>query len=171
MREMIERLAEQGVEIRYEAVVKAAGPGPVVIGRPHLAKALVAEGRASSVQDAFNRFIGDRAPSFVPVHLLDSAGAVEVVLAGGGVPVWAHPPADLLDGLLPSLVEAGLRGLEVYRPKHQRSDVLRLEAACKMHGLMASGGSDWHGPEGGLSLGDYFVSGDEVEALLAAGGM
>jgi predicted metal-dependent phosphoesterase TrpH len=171
MREILERLSQQGVELGYEAVQRVAGPGPVVIGRPHLAKALVAAGRASSVQDAFNRYIGDAAPSFVPVQLLDPVGAVEVVLAAGGVPVWAHPPADMLEGLLPGLVESGLRGLEVYRPKHQRFDVLRLEAACRAHGLLMSGGSDWHTPDSGVSLGDFFVSGDEVEPLLTAGGI
>ncbi|MEX2048688.1 MAG: PHP domain-containing protein [Gemmatimonadota bacterium] len=171
MREMLVKLATQGVELEYAAVEKAAGPGPVVIGRPHLARALVAAGRANSIQDAFNRFIGDQSPCFVPTHLLGPVAAVEVVLAGGGVPVWAHPPADLMDALLPSLVDAGLRGLEVYRPKHQRADVLRLEEACRAHGLLMSGGSDWHTPDTGVSLGDFYVSGDEVEGLLTAGGI
>jgi predicted metal-dependent phosphoesterase TrpH len=171
MRDMLEKLAALGVDLTYDAVERAAGPGPVVIGRPHLAQAMVAAGYASSVQDAFNRYIGDQSPSFVPTHLMGSVEAVEVVIAGGGVPVWAHPPGDMLDTLLTSLIEAGLRGLEVYRPKHQRADVLRLEAACRSHGLLMSGGSDWHTPDGGTSLGDFSVTGDEVEDLLAAGGM
>jgi hypothetical protein len=171
MREMVERLRAERVDVAYADVERAAGPGPVVIGRPHLARALVAGGFASSVQDAFNRLIGDERPAFVPTALLDPVGAVQVVLGAGGVPIWAHPPGDLVEGLLPTLVDAGLRGLEVYRPKHVRADVLRYESICRSRGLLMSGGSDWHSPDGGTSLGTFFVSADEVEGLLAAGGM
>jgi len=171
MREILERLADQGVDLTYEAVEEAAGPDHVVIGRPHLARALVGAGHASSVPDAFDRLIGDQHPAFVPTHLLTPVDAVEVVVESGGVAVWAHPPGDLVDALLPQLVGAGLRGLEVYRPRHARSDVLRYEGICRSSGLLMSGGSDWHGPEGGSALGDFYVTGDEIAKLLAVGGL
>jgi predicted metal-dependent phosphoesterase TrpH len=171
MREMVGRLKALGVPIRYEEVQAAAGPDYASIGRPHLAKALVEAGHASSIQDAFNTLIGDDCEAFVPTHLLEPVAAVEIVGAAGGIPVWAHPPGDLIDTLLPSLLGAGLRGLEVYRPRHKRAEVLRLESICRSSGLLMSGGSDWHGPEGGSALGDFHVTADEVEALLEAGGM
>ena len=171
MLEMIARLAKQGIEVDYAAVEEAAGPDRVVIGRPHLAKALMAGGLALSVEDAFDRLIGDAHPAFVPTHLLTPVEAVEVILGGGGVPIWAHPPADLLDGLLPPLLDAGLRGLEVHRPKGHRTEPTRNERICRERGLLVSGGSDWHSPAGGTSLGDFYVTADEVEGLLAAGGM
>jgi len=171
MREMLVRLADQGIAIEYSEVEAAAGPGHVVIGRPHLAKALVAAGRASSVPDAFNKLIGDDHPAFVPTHLLTPVEAVMLVKAAGGVSIWAHPPGDLVDSLLPDLIEAGLGGLEVYRPRHRQADVLRYENICRSSGLLVSGGSDWHSPDGGTSLGDFFVTGDEVGELLAVGGM
>jgi 3',5'-nucleoside bisphosphate phosphatase len=171
MREMLARLARQGIVVDYAAVEEAAGPDRVVIGRPHLARALVAAGHAASLEDAFDRLIGDSHAAFVSTNLLTSVQAVEVVVAGGGIPMWAHPPGDLLDKLLPTLLDAGLRGLEVYRPKSARTDVLRYEAICRSRGLLLSGGSDWHSPDGGAALGDFFVTGDEVEGLLAAGGM
>ncbi|HET9948183.1 MAG TPA: PHP domain-containing protein [Longimicrobiales bacterium] len=171
MREMLERLRAQAIDIRYEAVEAAAGPDRVVIGRPHLARALVSAGHAASVAEAFDSLIGDDKPAFVPTHVLGPADAVRVVAAAGGVPVWAHPPAELIDALLPELMRAGLRGLEVYRPKGHRHDVPRLEGLCRSTGLLPTGGSDWHSPEGGTALGDFFVTGDEVEGLLAAGGM
>ncbi len=59
----------------------------------------------------------------------------------------------------------------MYRPRHKKASVLRLESVCRSSGLLVSGGSDWHGPEGGAVLGDFHVTADEVEALLAAGGM
>lgn len=171
MREMVERLAEQGIEVDMAAVEEAAGPDRVNIGRPHLARALVSGGWVSSVPEAFQTLIGDHHAAFVPTRLLDPAQAVALVLESGGVPVWAHPPGDLVDGLLPGLVRAGLRGLEVYRPSHSRNDVLRLEGICRTSGLVMSGGSDWHTPESGWVLGSFHVTADEVEKLLAEGGM
>jgi len=171
MREMIERLATQGVEVGFHQVDAAAGPDRVVIGRPHLARALVEAGYATSVPDAFNRWIGDDSEAFVPMTLLDPLQAVELILECGGIPVWAHPPGDLVDVLLPSMKEAGLRGLEVYRPRHRRSEVLRYESVCRSAGLLMSGGSDWHSPDNGFSLGDFHVTGDEVEELLEQGGL
>lgn len=171
MREMLVRLAGQGVTIGYAQVEEAAGPDHVVIGRPHLAKALVSAGYASSIPEAFSKLIGDEHPAFVPTHLLIPADAVELVAASGGVPVWAHPPGDLVDPLLPELMEAGLLGMEVYRPRYGKSEVLRYENICRSSGLLRSGGSDWHSPDGGAALGDFFVTGDEVRKLLAAGGL
>jgi predicted metal-dependent phosphoesterase TrpH len=171
MKEMISRLAAEGIEVSYEDVEGAAGPNRVNLGRPHLAKVLVAGGYVSSVSEAFDRLIGDHHPAFVPTRLLDPAGAVGLILEGGGLPVWAHPPAELIDSLLPGLMKAGLQGLEVYRPTHSRNDVIRLEGICRSTGLVTSGGSDWHTPDSGMALGDFHVTADEVEKLLTAGGM
>jgi predicted metal-dependent phosphoesterase TrpH len=170
MQEMLGRLRAQGIHVSYAAVEAAAGPARDVIGRPHLARALIAAGYATSVPDAFDRLIGDGHPAFVPTELLDPVGAVGVVKAAGGIPVWAHPPASLLDELVAPLMRAGLRGLEVWRPRSQRSDVERLEGTCRTSGLVMSGGSDWHSPEGGAALGDFAVSGERLADLLAAGG-
>ncbi len=170
MKEMIDRLGGQDIAITFEEVEAAAGPDRVVIGRPHLAKALLTAGYVTSVPDAFNRLIGDDHEAFVSTHLLDPVGAVELILEAGGLPVWAHPPGDLVDPLLPTLREAGLRGLEVYRPRHRRAEVLRYESICRHAGLLMSGGSDWHTPDSGVALGDFHVTADEVEPLLEAGG-
>lgn len=171
MREMVARLALQGVRVRYEEVEAAAGPQRVNIGRPHLARALVKGGYASSVPDAFDRLIGDGHPAFVPTRLMTPAEAVALVLEAGGVPVWAHPPREMLDAFVPELAEAGLRGLEVYRPAYSRSDVLRLERICAERGLLRTGGSDWHSPDAGYALGDFTVDGGDVSELLDIGGV
>jgi predicted metal-dependent phosphoesterase TrpH len=172
MLEMLERLRARGIDVPFSAVEEAAGPpARDVIGRPHLARALVSAGHATSVQDAFNTLIGDQHEAFVPTALLEPGGAVELILAAGGVPVWAHPPGDLVDSLLPALVRAGLRGLEVYRPRNQRTEIGRLEGVCRTSGLVMSGGSDWHSPEGGASLGDFWVTREEVQGLLTVGRM
>ena len=94
-----------------------------------------------------------------------------MIRGAGGVPMWAHPPADLLDAALPRLIQVGLGGLEVYRPRSSSGTVLGLERAARRAGLMMSGGSDWHGPSNGVELGDFFVTAEEVAELLEAGGI
>jgi predicted metal-dependent phosphoesterase TrpH len=171
MEQILTRLRGQGVHVEMSAVIDAAGPERTTLGRPHLARALVRAGHASSIPDAFDRWIGDAQPAYVPVALVDPAGAVEVIRAAGGLAVWAHPATDMMDALLPPLVRAGLRGLEVYRPRAGQDLIGRLERAARTAGLFVTGGSDWHTPEAGSQLGDFHVTADELGPFLEAGGM
>ena len=171
MEGMVERLRSAGITVEMAGVLQAAGPQRFMLARPHLARALVEAGYASSVNEAFDRHIGDDRPAFIPTRLQEPAEAVSVILAGGGVPVWAHPPLDLVEGLLPGLVEEGLRGLEVYRPSSSPGHIRRLLALARGRSLLVSGGSDWHDPERNEPLGSFYVTGDEVAGLLGEGGM
>ncbi len=170
MRGMIERLGEAEIHVEFEAVVTAAGPDGHALSRPHLARALMGAGYVSSVPEAFDRFIGDDHPAFLPTSLLSPEEAVRLIRDSGGIPVWAHPPADRVESLIPRLTQAGLRGLEVYRPRHDPEYILRLEALCLAWKLLCSGGSDWHGSEK-VDLGDFYVTAEEVAGLLEEGGM
>jgi predicted metal-dependent phosphoesterase TrpH len=167
---MVRRLSEQDIEVEFDAVVAAAGPEGTALSRPHLARALVAAGYVSSVPEAFDRFIGDEHPAFLPTSLLAPEEAIRLVLDAGGTPIWAHPPEDRVESLLPRLVQAGLRGLEVYRPRHDPRYSLRLEAICRAWKLLPTGGSDWHGPDR-TPLGDFYVTAEEVADLLEEGGI
>lgn len=171
IRDMVQRLGDQGIEVDPDSVLEVAGPNRGSVGRPHLARALVLAGHVDTPSDAFDRLIGDAHPAFIPTDLGSPWDALDVIGRAGGIAVWAHPPMDLLEGLLPRFARSGLRGLEVYRPKNPPDLVLRLERAARAHGLLLTGGSDWHGPEGGQELGEFFVSADEVAGLLEAGGL
>ncbi len=168
--EMISRLEAQGVEVAFENVVKAAQGDASNLGRPHLAKALLAAGHVSGVSEAFDEYIGNDHPAYVPTDLGSPARAIEMIEHAGGISVWAHPPEHRIDTLLPGLLSAGLRGLEVYRPRNPVDRVLRLEGIARRAGLLVSGGSDWHGPEGG-ELGEFRVRGEEIAGLLEEGGL
>lgn len=170
MQEMVDRLCEGGVTVTMEDVVSAAGAGVVTLGRPHLARALVVRGHVSVLPEAFDKFIGDEHPAFVPSGLADPIEVLQMIEDAGGISVWAHPPTRILSDLLPEFVDAGLRGLEVYRPRSRPPLVQKLKQAAQNHGLLVSGGSDWHGPEGGSKLGDFYVPSDDVSGLLEAGG-
>lgn len=168
LREMLERLSLQGVPVLYREVEVELGSDEVAPARPHLARALVKKGFAASVPDAFARLIGDDAPAFVSTDVATPAEAVRVAQDSGGIAVWAHPPVNLLEDLLPSLVEQGLRGLEVYRPRNQASLIRRLVEQAERFDLFLTGGSDWHGPYGRKELGDFFVSDREIAPFLDA---
>ena len=171
MLEMVDRLRGQGLLVEYDDVLEEAGPERSAIGRPHLARVLVARGYASSTPDAFARLIGDGHPAHVPTRLSTPGEAIRIILDSGGIPVWAHPHAELLPQRLPEFVQEGLRGLEVYRPRSRPNHILELERAAKASDLLMTGGSDWHTPESGNALGDFFVTEEEVAGLLEAGGM
>ena len=168
---MVGRLRDDGVEIEMDAVMEAAGEGHEMLARPHLARAMVAAGLVTSVPEAFDLHLGNHCPAFVPTALQSPLEAVDVVLRSGGIPVWAHPPFDLLDSLLSDLVSAGLRGLEVFRPSTSRRGEERLRAVARAASLVMSGGSDWHDPERSDPLGAFYVTGRDIQALLDLRGL
>jgi 3',5'-nucleoside bisphosphate phosphatase len=170
MRDMIQLLEGVGVRVAYDDVLAAAGPRTDSIGRPHLARAMVQRGYVTTVADAFDRFIGDDGPAFVPTRLINPAEAIELIHGGGGVAVWAHPRPDLLEPELPRLVGWGLDGVECYRPRVSNSESERIARAAAKHNLFVTGGSDWHGEWHG-PLGDWAVERDDVAAFLEVGGI
>jgi len=169
--QMVGRLRRQGLLIEMSDVLDAAGPDRSAIARPHLARALVVKGYASSVVDAFDRLIGDGHPAYVPTGLATPEEAIGLILEAGGIPVWAHPPIHALTRLLPMFIGAGLKGLEVYRPRATADHIRKLERAAKAADILMTGGSDWHDGERGHALGTFFVTEEDVGELLEAGGM
>ena len=167
MAAMLEALQrEEGIEVELDAVLAMAGPNREMVGRPHLARVLVEREHARDVRDAFDRYIADHCPSFVPTALQSPIEAIETILGAGGVPVWAHPPMDLLADLLPPLVDAGLQGLEVHRSGAPPSRVRRLSKAARESGLVTSGGSDWHNLRRNAVLGHFWVGSSKILPLL-----
>ncbi len=170
IQEMLELLRRQDVNLPFSAVVQAAGGDPSNLGRPHLAGALVEAGYVADVNEAFQHLIGNDHPAYIPTDLGPPAQGIEMIRDAGGVAVWAHPPPYDVEDLLPRLVRDGLQGLEVYRPRNSLEYTVRLEGLARRFGLVVSGGSDWHGPEGG-ELGEFRLRGEEVAGLLELGGL
>jgi 3',5'-nucleoside bisphosphate phosphatase len=145
---ILDRLAELGAPIEWDDVVRRAKG---TVGRPHIAGALVAAGHAVDMGDAFQRYLADDAPAYVPVSALTPEEAVSLVAGSGGAPVMAHPaqlqlaPHELAD-YVDRLVAAGLRGLEAYRPEHDEALREQLAGLAARRGLAATAGSDFHRP-------------------------
>src|SRR5690625_4867688 len=113
---MVQKLHSLGVPIEMEAVERFADGG--VIGRPHVAQALVEAGHVATVKEAFDRYIGSDGPGYVKREGFTAAEAVRAILDGGGVPVLAHPGRMADEAYIPPLIEAGLQGIECYYPEH-----------------------------------------------------
>jgi 3',5'-nucleoside bisphosphate phosphatase len=116
------------------------------LGRPTLARALVAAGFATSVQDAFARFVGRGGPGYAPREGLGPVAAIHAIRAAGGLPVLAHfSAAPSRRALLQELMDAGLAGIEVHHRSFDAATVSAMGAVAEDLGLLPSGGTDYHG--------------------------
>lgn len=144
----VDRLRELGLPI--DAQVAALDPGDGdALGRPTIARALVAAEFAASVQDAFARLIGHGAPGYVRREGLGPEDAIRTIVAAGGVPVLAHfreAPTRL--ELLRELMELGLAGLEVHYGSFDAATTAVGGEVARSLGLLMTGGTDYHGDTG-----------------------
>lgn len=164
---MVEKLTELGFPIELPPM-----PGTMAPGRPHIASALLAAGHVTSQQEAFQRFIGDHGPAYVPYEKFTAQEGIELLKSCGAVPVWAHPylfRGGIVEEVLPDLVKAGLMGVEVYHPQHSISEERVLGELCKEYGLLMTGGSDYHGPQPKPKAGDIDLNGLHLSLELLDG--
>jgi predicted metal-dependent phosphoesterase TrpH len=174
---IVERLNRLGIALGLERVREIAQDGS--LGRPHIARALVAAGTCSSEQDAFVRFLRRGRPAYIPRGGIEARDAISVIHAAGGIASLAHPPRSLgvdapggLESFVGRLVRQGLDALEVYHPSHTREERKRLRRLVRAHGLVATGGSDYHGSERpdialGRGRGDLALGAEFYEAIRA----
>ncbi|MDO8614729.1 MAG: PHP domain-containing protein [Dehalococcoidia bacterium] len=146
-RRMVERLAQLGTPVTWERVEHFSGKGAV--GRPHIALALVEAGHVTSVNEAFDRFLSRTGPAYVERERLEPQEVVRQILSVGGLATLAHPrelnAAGSLDGLLATLVGAGLTGMEVYYQDYTPDEVEAFRQMADRFKLLPLGGSDYHG--------------------------
>lgn len=149
---IVAHLQANGIAISVDAVARHAAGGAV--GRPHVARALVELGVVRDVDEAFTHWLRRGRPAYEPNAELSARDAIELVHAAGGVAVLAHPPLsggiDAPGGLvafIERLVPLGLDGLEVWHPSHKPTVMRRLRRIAAAHGLLETGGSDFHGAD------------------------
>lgn len=144
---MVFRLNELGVRIDFASVLEQAAGG--AIGRPHVARAMIAEGWAVDFRDAFDRYLGNGRPAYVTKERLVVAEATSLIHRAGGLAVLAHPSHSGTKERIAAFVEQGMDGIEVRHPSHSAEDTARLAALVEHFSLVPSGGSDWHGSADG----------------------
>jgi 3',5'-nucleoside bisphosphate phosphatase len=169
-RAMVDKLAALGVPVTWEQVSEIAGGG--VVGRPHIARALMAAGVVASIDEAFApAWLGPGGRAHVSRYALDPVRAIRLVQAAGGVSVLAHPRGSGRGWQLPTdvitdLSRAGLTGIEVNHPQHDARERARLGELAQALRLIASGGSDDHGALTGFRLGAEQAPDGSYEALI-----
>ena len=143
-REMLERLRALGVPLEAEELADTSAT--IALGRRHLAELLVKAGRAGTVQQAFQRYLGDRGRVSVPKRCLPVGEAIALIRGAGGVASWAHPSYDCTLESLQELRGLGMLALEVDFPSCRPGRGRELRAWAKLLDLAVTGGSDCHGP-------------------------
>lgn len=156
---MVLRLNELGVRIDFASVLEQAAGG--AIGRPHVARAMIAEGWAVDFRDAFERYLGNGRPAYVTKERLAVSEATALIHRAGGLAILAHPSHSGTRERIAAFVEQGMDGVEVRHPSHSAEDTARLAALVEHFSLVPSGGSDWHGSaDGPRTLGMMRVPAD-----------
>lgn len=172
-RKMCRNLEKAGIDISYEKLLNAF-PGSVIT-RGHYSRYLLDHGYVQSMPEAFDRYLGDRTPYFVPREKVTPAQAVELVLEAGGLPVLAHPTLyhmgkEALQRLVSELKEAGLVGIEAIYSTCSAGEIREMRQLAGHNHLLISGGSDFHGKtkpglEMGTGYGKLFIPWDIWEQL------
>lgn len=145
---LIASLREKGVEIELGEVERL---GRTLTGRPHFARILIDKGYAANFDEAFRRYLGETAPTYVERYAPYVAAAIQRVLEAGGLPVLAHPirlgiPDPAAEEIfIGELRDAGLRGIEVFHSDHRPADMERYGGIARKYKLLVTGGSDFHG--------------------------
>lgn len=149
---IIARLEEQGVRLNPGTLADPRENGKF-IGRAHIARALIASGVVNTMEQAFDRYLGEGRPAYVALEHFSAAQAIGMLRGAGAVPVLAHPmrmrlSEPMLTALIESLHSEGLMGIEVYHPSASRRDIRFLQAIARRNGMLVTGGSDFHGDKG-----------------------
>lgn len=164
LEEMVGKLKAVGIDIDLTKIKNQSEASSV--GRPHIARALVEKGHAVDIKDAFLRYLRKGAAAFVPKTKVSPINIIQIIHQVGGVSVWAHPPEDNFSQMLKLLVDNGLDGIEVYFPDCTAEGRQSLMNAAEKYNIMITGGSDWHGSEPDLSLGDFYVDTEKIAPLM-----
>jgi len=165
-------LARAGYPVVWADIVERSGGG--VVGRPHIARALVEAGVVESVDHAFSTLLNHRSPHYVTKADTDVLDGIRLVRAAGGVPVFAHGLATsrgrvVDDAAIRTMAEAGLLGLEVDHPDHAAEQRAHLRELADELGLIRTGSSDYHGTNKVTPIAACTTEPDQYAAIVAAG--
>jgi predicted metal-dependent phosphoesterase TrpH len=163
---MLEKLEALGVKLDMADVLEVAGEAAV--GRPHIARLLLRQGKVNTMSEAFNRYLGFNGPAYVEGEVLDPSDAVRLITDAGGLAVLAHPwclrhPSRLLK----ELAAAGLVGVEIYNKNKEKAAM--FEHLATENGLLKMGGSDYHGDrDNERSVGDIALPASAIDEFFAS---
>jgi predicted metal-dependent phosphoesterase TrpH len=161
------RLAASGVPIDVETLVQdATRESGRSVGRPQIARAMIAAGHVVDTREAFDRWLGRGCPGFVPRTGSTAEAVIEIIHEAGGIASLAHPGKLGLESRVGPLAGAGLDALEAFHPDHDATLVARYLQLAREFNLLLTGGSDFHGdPSHGLAPGSVTLPPAEFDRL------
>ncbi|MEN6326898.1 MAG: PHP domain-containing protein [Syntrophomonas sp.] len=165
---MIDKINRLGMAVSF-AEVQDLAKGDL-IGRPHIALAMIQNNYVASMAEAFNKYIGKGKPAYVNRYKFLPQEAIELIKTAGGIPVLAHPGLLSHKKILFDLIKMGIEGIEVYYPQHNEDQIARFLELSTEYNLLVTGGSDYHGNSNDNlrnSLGCSFITGDLMAKILA----
>lgn len=161
---IIAKLKLLGINISLSEVLENSKGSAV--GRPHIAQALLKKGYIENFFEAFQKYIGNSAPAYEKKVHISPSSAFKIINDAGGLSFIAHP-GYMLEGVLKSLIDAGVDGIEVVHPSHNNQQVKYYTEIANSYFLLTSGGSDFHGGKRNdeENFGKFFTSISSVDAM------
>jgi 3',5'-nucleoside bisphosphate phosphatase len=160
---MLANLDQIGIHIDMEDLFRLSGDQDL-LGRPHIARAMIEKGYCRSIREAFDKYIGDHCPGYVPKPSLEVHDIIRIIKEAGGISSIAHPYKLFSNLFIEDFREMGLDGLEVYYMDHSPQQVAFYESITRKFGMIRTGGSDFHGED---NRGTVFGSFSAPEVVLA----
>jgi predicted metal-dependent phosphoesterase TrpH len=166
--EMTAKLGTYGIHLDINAIIPPnLNDSAKSVGRPLIARALVAAGHVKHIAEAFDRWLSSGRPAFVPRIGASPREVIARVHGAGGIASLAHPGLLKHDEWIPGYIEAGLDAIEVYHSDHDPAMTAHYLAMARAHGVLVTGGSDYHADDahGGGPPGRVSLPADEFERL------
>lgn len=160
---MIAKLKQLGMHITLDEVIKVAGSRELIV-RPHIAQILVAKGYCVTKNEAFDKYIGNFKPAFVPKPELSVPEALSIIHEAGGFAIIAHPGKLVKREYLSEFIAMGIDGLEVWHPDHYQYEIQEFIEIAQKNGLYMTGGSDFHGEQDKHNLFDVIPVSETILA-------
>lgn len=162
---IIEKLNYLGFEISLEDVYDISGTG--VIGRPHIAKAMIKKEYVNTIEEAFGKYLNRNKPAYVERYKLSIEDGINLIHRAGGVAVIAHPGLVKSEKVIYEAIRLNVDGIEAIHSKHSEQDVIKYSEIGNKYNLIITGGSDFHGNYNNNVpvLGDYYIDYEQVILL------
>jgi predicted metal-dependent phosphoesterase TrpH len=147
---ILKRLQKLGFDLSMDEIAQAAGPNGQ-IGRPHFAQVMLNRGFVPTFNAAFDQYLATGKPAYVDKYRVDCARVIQLIREAGGIPVLAHPAllgtpdGRLEERAVQALIAMGLKGIEAYYTEHTAAQQAHYLDLARRHGLLVTGGSDFHG--------------------------